>query len=97
MKLSKLQKLGLSFILLDLMHRGNPSLKHGGRIKFHTNQLGEWIDMYVIPNYESKVQFRYSLEINERIDDSYEYWFRYDETDKLFILSSKAVKIDDIC
>ena len=96
--LTPLQKVGISFLLIDLMHHsGNMMLKHGGRMLFKRNEDGKFIDLYIIPNYEPDTRFHYTLDICENVDDSIEYWFRYDDMDKLFVINSKVVKVDDIC
>lgn len=101
MELTKLQKLGISYIILDLMHRtGNMFLKHGGEIEFKNNPKNQTLDMWLYPYAEDGRIFHYTLEINEHIDDSIFYRFKYDDTDKLFMISmvpQKAVNLRDLC
>ena len=80
MKLTSLQRLGISYILLDLVHKGAIMLKSGGTISFtkHDNQINMKIECYS--------GFVYIQNISEReyIDCVYTYSFQWDGTEKLF-------------
>lgn len=81
-RITQLQKIGLSYLLTDLMHHGNHSLIRGGTISFVTNSNARWIIMDV-HGYDGNI-YRYTLEYEENIDGNTRYAFSYDGTDRIF-------------
>lgn len=80
MKLTNLQRLGISYILLDLVHKGAMMLKSGGVISFikHDNQINMKIKCY------SGFVYLQTISEREHIDCMYTYSFQWDGTEKLF-------------
>lgn len=80
MKLTSLQRLGISYILLDLIHKGAMMLKSGGVISFikHDNQINMKIACY------SGFVYLQTISEKEHIDCVYTYSFQWDGTEKLF-------------
>ena len=88
-KLTGLQRLGVSTLLIDIKVHGNIDITKGGWIKFHNMETLQMCSME-IHSYSGKT-FMISLKIDERIDDSITYVFNYDATDKLF----QIIDLDD--
>ena len=99
MELTQLQKLGVSFILRDLMnHSGYMGLKHGGEIHFVNKPERHTAEMWVYPYADECQRIHYTLNVNERIDDLVKYRFSYDAHDKLFIIYTiKGGSNHDLC
>ena len=94
--LTQLQRLGISFLLLTERQKGLHSLNRG-RITFGKNFLGEFINMYVSPEQDERLQFVFTLQPNENIDVNKTYTFKYDEENRMFrIIDSDDVKVVNV-
>lgn len=80
MKLTNLQRLGVSYMLLDLVYKGAIMLKKGGTISFtkHDGILNMKIECY------SGFVYIQNISEREHIDCVYTYSFQWDGTEKLF-------------
>lgn len=80
MKLTNLQRLGISYMLLDLVYKGAMMLKSGGTISFteHDGIFNMKISCY------SGFVYIQNISENENIDCVYTYSFQWDGTEKLF-------------
>ena len=74
-KLTPLQKLGISYLLIDLVNHGAITLKKGGTLKVVNDSLS-------IDGYNGSV-YIYKIDEHENADDT-EYSFQWDGTEKLF-------------
>ena len=81
MKLSQLQRLGISKVLEDYMYHCDYSINKGGTIEFTNNVKSDTTNMYV-KCYNGK-KLSYTLN-HEFIDDLNEYAFQWDASDKIF-------------
>lgn len=80
MKLTNLQRLGVSYMLLDLVYKGAIMLKKGGTISF-TEYRGT-INMKI--SCYSGFVYNQNISENENIDCVYTYSFQWDGTEKMF-------------
>ena len=80
MKLTNLQRLGISYMLLDLVYKGANMLKGGGIASFHITPENE---LYM--KFECYSGFTYvQILKNENIDIVYMYKYEWDGIEKLF-------------
>lgn len=85
MELTKLQKLGISSLLLDAKQH-NPFM-YDGIITFKTNRDGRYTNMYVDVKHNVELHFMYTLEDVENIDTTIQYEFIYNSIYKVFNIS----------
>lgn len=81
MELTKLQRLGISALLIDLQ-RIDP-LICDGTIKFKNREKAETCEMYV-KDYKGIREYHYTVEFNENIDDTIQYEYSYDGVNNIF-------------
>lgn len=81
-KLTKLQCLGISYLLMESAIIDN-NLYKGGIITFTNNYLSNTVNMYITNNYNKKV-YVFSVEMEECIDDRKVYQFEYEQTSLMF-------------
>lgn len=92
-KLTNLQRLGISFLLLKERETGSHYLNRG-RITFGKNFMGEFINMYVSPDIDERLQLIFTLSPKENIDVSQTYMFKYDEQNRMFrIIDEEELKV----
>lgn len=98
MRLTRLQRLGISEVLRDYMYHCDYSLQKGGTISFKNNPRGEFTNMYV-DGYNGK-KLAFMLMEDENIDDSFTYAFQWNSEDKIFhiidIENEKGDKINGV-
>lgn len=85
MELTKLQKMGISSLLMDAKHH-NPFM-YKGTIKFKTNHDGRFTNMFVDVTHNVELHFMFTLEESENIDTSIEYEFDYNSAYKCFTIN----------
>lgn len=81
-KLTNLQRIGISFLLTDMLHHGAMGLRKGGTIKFVYMESSDNIEMHLFC-FDGKI-YTFTLEHEECIDERYIYSFQYDAMDKFF-------------
>lgn len=82
MELTKLQRLGISSLLIQYRYHGNAWLR-SGTISFTKNEHGKYISMWVTSN-ERDIRLNFTLELSENIDLSISYYFEYDNEYDMF-------------
>ena len=88
--LTKLQRLGISYLLSEYAHKHNTDLKKGGTIRFMTNYLGEFTNMFVRIKNEKYPVIECTFEFKEEINDRVEYEFDYDYDIQMFRVYEKG-------
>ena len=85
MELTNLQRIGISFLLLQAKEM-NPWL-HQGTIKFSKNDKGKFINMFV-KEYRTEHRFVFTLKMEENISDNIVYEYLYDTTNNFFRITT---------
>lgn len=94
MKLTQLQRTGISFLLLRYRENGNHWLEKG-TIRFNNNPRANITTMFIrCMNNGMKTEIIYTLMDKEMIDDNYSYQFKYDGSERLFhIIDDEEIKV----
>lgn len=88
--LTKLQRLGISYLLSEYANRHMSDLKKGGTIRFMTNYLGEFTNMFVHIKNDKYPVIESTFDMKEEINDRVEYEFDYDPEIKMFRIYEKG-------
>lgn len=88
--LTKLQRLGISYLLSEYANKRMSDLEKGGIIRFMTNYLGKFTDMYVYIRNDKYPTIVCTFEMKEEINDRVEYEFDYDSEIKMFRVYEKG-------
>ena len=76
-KLTSLQRLGISSLLLNFRYHGNNRF-NDGHITFKHNEHGKYVNMFVDTTGSRNYRLEFTLNENENIDDNFEYNVHYD-------------------
>ena len=88
--LTKLQRMGISYLLHSYAHTHVNNLHDGGIIRFEQNYVGNFTTMYVYLKDDRFPTFELSLDINEEINPRVEYEFDYDSLLDLYRIYEKG-------
>ena len=88
-KLTNLQRLGISFLILQL-YAYDSSVDKGGLLNFKRNNNSNFINVYY-RCYNNK-RYMFTLQINENIDEEIEYRVKFDSENKMFWI----IDMDDV-
>ena len=88
-KLTNLQRIGISFLLLQIYVK-ETSIDKGGLLNFKQSNNGNFITVYY-RCYNNK-RYVFTLQANENIDDEIEYRVKFDYENKMF----RIIDIDDV-
>ena len=88
-KLTNLQRIGISFLLLQIYVK-ETSIDKGGLLNFKRDNNSKFINMYY-RCYNNK-RYVFTLQINENIDDEIEYRVKFDNEYKMF----RIIDMDDV-
>lgn len=91
MSLTKLQRLGISTLLMNVRNHGCEWLDSGS-IEFTNNRVANWCVMFVkVINPEKKITiFQMTLEYSENIDDKIKYDFQYDRYYEIYSITERG-------
>ncbi len=80
-KLTPLQRIGISFLLLGVW-KNDKSASKGGRIYFKRYTDGNYINMYYA--CYNNLRYVFTLRWEEHIDDDFEYIVKFDQHSEMF-------------
>lgn len=88
--LTKLQRLGISYLLSEFANKSTFDLKRGGTIRFMTNYLGQFTNMFVRIKNDKYPVIESTFDMKEEINDRVEYEFDYDPKINMFRIYEKG-------
>ena len=87
--LTNLQRLGISFLILQI-YAYDSSVDKGGLLDFKRDNNSKFINVYY-RCYNNK-RYVFTVQANENIDDEIEYRVKFDNENKMF----RIIDIDDV-
>lgn len=88
--LTKLQRLGISYLLTEYASKHITDLKNGGTIYFINNYVGDYVTMYARVKNQKYPIIECVLEMKEEINSRVEYEFDYDSDIRMFRIYEKG-------
>ena len=90
-KLTPLQRLGISHLLVNFRFHGNQWFE-SGTITFKYNELGKFYIMWV-KCYQREIMIQFQLKLCENIDCNYRYYCCYKPEDLMFTVEDDNEKV----
>lgn len=89
-RLSKLQRLGISFLLFQYAKHDSRLIRNGGIIRFVNNEMALVTNMFVKLNGVKETIISLTLSNTERINDKVEYRFEWDNYNQIFTIEERG-------
>ena len=89
-RLSKLQRLGISFLLTNYARHDSRLIRNGGTIRFVNNEMGRFTNMFVKLNGIKENILSLCLTDTEMINDKIEYVFEWSNNKQMLTIEEKG-------